>query len=381
MLLSEIEGSPSLEVVSLVLQKRAKGEDVISLAIGDPESATPSEIVEAAYSAMKAGDVHYVPSFGTPGVRRAISRKVGRKNGITATPEETIFLPTKHAVYASLFAISELGYEALTPDPGYFYSEPILLSGGKPVRYELNDDFSLNVENIKRKTTPKTKAILVNSPSNPTGRVLIRSELRELYDFCADRDIYIISDDAYEDLVFDGLNHFAVGSIERRPDKVISIFSLSKSYAMTGWRAGYTVASKEVVHSINKFLENTMTCFPPFIQKAAEYALENGDSIIESQRKEYSLKRKLLVDKLEDIPGISMNEIQGAFYAFPKLQNWKQSSTHFSKQLLFEENIAVLPGIAFGNLGEGHFRISFSGGTKELEIGLDGIRRFLLKSQ
>ncbi len=352
---------------------------MISLAIGDPASNTPAEIVEAAFSAMKSGQVHYVPSYGTPEVRHAISKKVHRRNGITAEPEETIFLTTKLAVYASLFAISELSYEALVPDPGYFYSEPVVLSGGTPVRYRLKEDFSLDMAEIKKRATSKTKAILVNSPSNPTGRVMGKGELEELYAFCVERGIYIISDDAYEDLVYDGVSHVAVGSLEPKPDKVISIFSLSKSYAMTGWRAGYLTASEKVIYLINKFLENTVTCFPPFIQKASEYALDNGDRIIEAQKKEYSQKRRLLLEKMDRIPGLEANEIQGAFYAFPKLQSSGLSSTEFSKRLLQEENVAVLPGIAFGEAGEGRIRISFSGGTGELESGLDKIASFLSK--
>jgi len=377
MFLSGVEGSPSLEVVNLVLQKRSRGEKVISLAIGDPVSNTPKEIQEAAISAMASGQVHYVPSYGTPGVRRAICSKVRRRNGINAEEKETIFITTKLAVYASLFAISEIGYEALLPDPGYFYSEPVILSGGKPVRYRLNDDFSLNLDEIKSKVTPNTKVILVNSPSNPTGRLLGRRELSELYNFCVEKGVYIISDDAYEDLVYDGLSHLAIGSLESKPEKVISLFSLSKSYAMTGWRAGYIVASEKVISLVNRFLENTVTCFPPFIQKASEYALDNGDRIIDSQRREYIEKRKITLERLGNFPQIELNQIQGAFYAFPKMSRPKISSTEFSKRLLQEENVAVLPGVAFGDRGESRFRISFSGSQEELEVGLDRVGSFL----
>ena len=377
--LSSIEGSPSLDVVNLVLQKRARGEKVISLAIGDPESNTPPEIVDAAYSAMQSGDVHYIPASGLPGVRRAISEKVRRKNGISADPSETVFLTTKLAVYATLFAVSEPGYEVLVPDPGYFYSEPTILTGGKPVRYKLTKDFALDVSEISKKVSGKTKAIMVNSPSNPTGSVLSKSELKELYDFCLEREICIVSDDAYEDLVYDGASHVAVGSLESKPNIVVSIFSLSKSYAMTGWRAGYIVASERIVYAVSKFLENAVTCFPPFIQKASEFALDKGDSIIQSQLKDYERKRRLLLDKLESIPRLVPNQIQGAFYAFPELKGSKMPSAEFSKNLLEKENVAVLPGIAFGEEGEGRIRISFSGSAEELEDGLDGISRFLSK--
>jgi len=379
MFLSNIEGSPSLEVVNLVLQKRARGERVISLAIGDPEAKTPEEIENAAFSAMTSGQTHYVPASGTPGVRRAIRDKVKRRNGINAGTSETLFITTKMAVYAGLFSISELGYEALIPDPGYFYSEPVILSGGKPIRYRLSEDFSLDFGEIKKKTSSKTKAILVNSPSNPTGRVLGKNDLYELYDYCSQKGIYILSDDAYEDLTYEGRSHFAVGSLEEKPDKVISIFSLSKSYAMTGWRAGYIVASERVIYLINKFLENILTCFPPFIQNAVEYALDHGDQIIEAQKQGYLPKRKLVLEKLGNIPELELNDIQGAFYAFPKIK-FRASSTEFAKKLMQEENVAVLPGIAFGDAGESRFRISFSGGTEELEQGLDGIASFLKKS-
>jgi len=382
MFLTGIEGSPSLEVVNLVLQKKARGEKVVSLAIGDPEENTPLEIVETAYAAMLSGDVHYVPSSGTPGVRRAISDKVRRKNGINASPNETVFLTTKLAVYAALFAILEVGDEVLVPDPGYFYSEPVMLSGGKPIRYGLCDDYSLDLDQIKRKATSKTKAILVNSPSNPTGKVLKKSELKELHNLCSDKGIFIISDDAYEDLVYGGLSHVAVGSLEAKPRTVISIFSLSKSYAMTGWRAGYAVASEKVIYLINKYLENVITCFPPFIQKASEYALDHGESIIENQKKEYEFKRKLISEKLDHIPGLIPNEIEGAFYAFPKLKSARlASSSEFSKRLLLEQNVAVLPGVAFGEGGEGRIRLSFSGGKEEMMTGLDRIGAFLTSQE
>ena len=283
------------------------------------------------------------------------------------------------AVYASLFAISEIGYQALIPDPGYFYSEPVILSGGKPIRYRLNDDYSLNIDEVRKRVTAKTKVIIVNSPSNPTGKVLSKSELRELYDFCYDRGIYIVSDDAYEDLVYDGVSHFAVGALESKPERVVSIFSLSKSYAMTGWRAGYAVCSERVVYLINKFLENTVTCFPPFIQRASQYALENGESIIEAQKEGYIKKRKLLVENLGRYDGLELNEIQGAFYAFPKYTKSSLSSAEFCKRLLQEQNVAVLPGIAFGGAGERRFRISFSGGSQELLEGLSKIGSFIQK--
>ncbi|MDA4129456.1 MAG: pyridoxal phosphate-dependent aminotransferase [Thaumarchaeota archaeon] len=376
MFLSKIEGSPSLEVVNLVLEKLSKGEKVLSLAIGDPSSDTPRDIVDAAYSSMISGQVHYVPSSGIREVREAIRAKVLRTNGIKASLDETIFLTTKLSVYAALVALAESEFEALVPDPGYFYSEPVVLAGGQPVRYKLHPDFSLDLDEIKRKTTANTKAILVNSPSNPTGKVSGKSELKELYEFCQEKQIYIVSDEAYEDLTYEGTKHFAVGSLESSPELVISLFSLSKSYSMTGWRAGYLIAPRQIGHSINKFLENTLTCLPPFIQKASEYALNSGDRYIQFFRKEYSEKRKLVQDSLADTPGLELNNVEGAFYGFPKLKRWSASSVEFAKILLHSENVAILPGSAFGPSGEGRIRISFSGKTQDLTEGLERIKKF-----
>lgn len=373
--LSKIEGSPSLELVNLVLEMKGRGEKVVSLAIGDPSMNTPREIIEAAYKSMISGNVHYVSSSGTPDVLQAIKNKVARKNAIRAESENCAFLTTKFSVYASLVAISDTTFDALIPDPGYFYREPVILSGGNPIFYPLSEDFSLDLEEIRKSTTPNTKAILINSPSNPTSKVLGESELRELYDFCSDRGIYIISDEAYEDLIYENVKHFSVGSLEDTPENVISLFSLSKSYCMTGWRAGYVVASKRIMHLLNKFLENTLTCLPPFIEKASAYALDNCDSQIFEFKKEFEKRRNIIMERIEGIDSLTPNKIEGAFYAFPSYKR-KTGSIDLAKIILQKKNLALLPGSAFGEKGEGRLRISFSGPMEELEDGMKRLKDF-----
>ena len=372
--IDKIEGSPSLEIVNLVLNKKAKGENVLSLAIGDPSSDTPREIVDAAYKSMISGEVHYTSSYGTQEVRNAIRSKVRKKNDIKSELSNCIFLTTKFSVYAALVALSSDPFEALVPDPGYFYSEPVVLAGGIPVRYRLAKDFSLDTGEIKKKCSEKTKAILLNTPSNPTGKVLEKSELIELYEFCKDRKIYVISDEAYEDLVYEK-NHFSIGSLESNPDIVVSLFSLSKSYSMTGWRAGYAVASEQMIYLINKFLENTITSFPTFVQNASAYALNNCDNYIQQFKEEYRRKRKLLLEKLHEIDELSAGEIDGAFYAFPRYRK-NLSSVELCRKILENEGVALLPGLAFGPAGEGHIRFSFSGSEEIIEKGMKGVKSF-----
>lgn len=374
MFLRDVTESPSLEMINLVLQKIAKGEKVISLAIGEPSFDTPREIIEAAYKSMQEGDTHYVSSFGIPQVRKAIADKVRRKNHINAEIENTIFSTSKLAIYSSLSAVSDKQYDALIPDPGYFYQEPVILSGGRPIRYDLGDDFALDIDEIERKTTTETKAIVLNTPSNPTGRVFARKELQELYDFCYDRKIFMVSDEAYEDLVY-GAEHFSPGSLEAKPEIVISLYSLSKSYSMTGWRAGYIVASESIVYLVNKLFENTLTCFPPFIQKASAYALENCEHSIQSFREELNERRELMQQRVGEVGALVPNRIEGAFYAFPRFDS-KISSREISKRILQEYGVAVLPGTSFGQTANDRLRLSFSCSRENIEKGMDKVEVF-----
>ncbi len=341
------------------------------MAIGEPSFDTPRQIVEAAYRAMVSGDVHYTSSYGTLEVRQAIVRKVYRKNHIKASVDNTVFLTTKLAVYAALMAVCQEPFEALIPDPGYFYSEPVVLAGGTPVYYTLNDDFSLNVDEVKKRITDKTRVVIINSPSNPTGKVYSKSELTELYELCRDRGLYIISDEAYEDIVYSKPN-FSVGSLEDEPNLVISLYSLSKSYSMTGWRAGYLVGSTRIVELVNRLLENILTCFPPFVQHAAAYALDNGDPFIEDFRKQFALRRRIVYEYLGDVERLSLNESEGAFYVFPRIAVGVPTMK-YARDLLEKQRVALLPGTSFGPHGEGHVRISYAG---QVETLIEALNRF-----
>lgn len=379
MFLDDVKESASLEMVNLVLEMKTKGMPVTSLAPGDPSFNTPKEIVDVAYRSMLEGGTHYVHSYGTTDVREAAARKVTRKNKIKAGVENTIFITAKTGVFAAFASIATRGYEALIPDPGYFYSEPIILTGGKPIRYRLSKSFNLDLDEIKRKTTSKTRAIMINTPSNPTGTVYDRSELKELYDFCHGRGIYIVSDEAYEDLAYTK-EHVSVGSLERRPELVLSLYTFSKSYSMPGWRAGYVVGPEDRVARMNKLLEHTVTCYPPFIMHASAYALDKGDAFIEKFKKEYVKRRKLIGDRMAEIPGLAPAEIEGSFYAFPGYR-LKLKSRELSRKLLSAQNVAVLPGTAFGPAGEKHLRLCFAATEETIDRAMDGMKTFFAQNR
>ncbi|MGC8515943.1 MAG: pyridoxal phosphate-dependent aminotransferase [Thermoplasmata archaeon] len=375
MFISDFAGSPSLEVVNLVLQKLARGEKVTSLAIGEPMYKTPDKIIEVAYQSMKDGDTHYTSSYGIREVRDAIVEKVGKKNNITASIDNSIFITSKQSIYSSFMALAGKKKKILIPNPGYFYSEPAMLAGLSPVYYNLKKDLSFDTEDIAGKIDHDTAAIVLNSPGNPTGRIVDRGDLETVYEKCKRSGVHIISDEAYEDLVYEK-KHFSVGSLEDSPELVITIFSLSKSYSMTGWRAGYTIASPGIVSNIARVLEHTYTCSPPFIQKASAYALQNGEKFVDEFRRDFKKKRDHVKSRLDHMQTLSQGPIEGAFYAFPSYSK-KINSAEFSKELLERHGTAVIPGSAFGPSGEGHIRISFGGSMETIDKGLDELEKYL----
>lgn len=374
MLLKDIGDSPAFEIFNMAQRKQAAGETVYSLAIGEPSFDTPTPIVEAAYESMKRGGGHYSSSWGSRDLREAIVEKVRRKNKIGARLENAIFMTTKLSIYASLLALAEPGFEVLVPDPGYYYSEPVQLSGGKPVRYKLSQSFGLDLEEIAAKITSRTKAVVVNTPSNPAGKVFDRGDLRALLEICSARGVKVVSDEAYEDIVYEK-SHHSIGSLEESPQAVVSLFSLSKSFAMTGWRAGYVVADEETILRINRFLETAVTCFPPFIQAASAYALRNCETYTASFRDELMKRRGTLEEGLSQIPALESHRAEGAFYGFPRYKS-KGSSMALAKRLLEESNVAVLPGAIFGPSGEGHLRVSFGSPPETIVEGTRRLRAF-----
>ncbi len=371
--------SPTYEIVGEVLRKTSTGEKVYSLAIGEPSYDTPREITEAAYEGMKRGMTHYTSSLGIPEVRAAIVRKVKRKNGIICREKHVIFMSSKLAIYGILVALRDRdGGEVLVPDPGYFYTEPAELAGLKPVPYTLDEDYGLDIDAIASKITPRTRAIIINTPSNPTGRVYSRESLKALLELCQGKPMKIISDEAYEDLVYQG-KHVSLGSLEGEPEHVITLFTLSKSYAMTGWRAGYIVAEENFVKRLGRFMDQTFTCFPPFIQHASALALDSMDGRVEEFRKDLEKKREFTLERLKEVEKLHLNKVEGAFYMFPAFDS-KRSSYEIAISLLKEYNVAVLPGSVFGSKGEGHLRLSYSVSMETISEAMDRMRVFFSKT-
>lgn len=375
MWVGDLEASASFGVIRTVLDRLARGDKIFSLAIGEPLYDTPEEIMKNASEDMMKGDTHYTSSLGINEVRDAITAKVKSKNSINAELKNSIFMSSRHAIYSTLLALGNRKGEVLVPDPGYFYSNPTKLAGFDPVSYYLAEDNSLDASLIEDKITDRTTAIFLNTPSNPTGRVAERKVLEEVFELAEKHDLKIISDEAYEDLVYEK-KHISVGSMEDAPDRVISIFSLSKSYSMTGWRAGYTIAEESIISNMAKVMDHTFSCYPPFVQHASAYALRHGDKFVRKFQSEFREKRDLIEKRLRGIHGVVSSPIEGAFYAFPRYEK-SIGSSELASNLLEKENVAVLPGVAFGDRGEKHIRISFSGSLEILDEGMNRLAEYM----
>ncbi len=375
MYVDEIAESPILSLFDEIFRIRARGEKVLGLHVGEPDMDTPQGIRDAAYRALNEGYTHYVASPGLPELREAIARRLASRNKIPVTSDGVVVLTAKFAIYATLLATVNPGDEVLLPDPTYLFEQPTRLMGAKPVYVPLRGDFSFDPNALLDAITPKSKLLFLVSPANPTGRILRRSEVRDIVDIARKKGLTIVSDETYESLVYEG-THVSPASVADPEVPVVTIGSFSKLYAMTGWRAGYVAAPPEIRTRIVKVVEHTLTCLPPFIQRACLWALENATADSERLRAVFRERRDHLLARLDDLPGITCARPEGAFYAFPRY-DLPVSSVDFCSSLLNEEQVALVPGIAFGPHGERHVRIAYTSPLDTLEEAVGRLGQFL----
>lgn len=375
MQVDSLSESPILTLLARVFEMRAQGEEVLGLHVGEPDFPTPTGICEAASRAMAQGHTHYVASQGLPELRSAIAGELSRRHGIPARAEEVVVLPAKFAVYAAFLATLEPGSEVLLPDPTYLFEQPIQLAGGRPVYVPLGPDFSLDTLAIERAITGRTRALVLVTPSNPTGHVLRPKEVEEVVGLAAEHHLTLISDETYESLIYEG-QHVAPAARAPPDLPVVTIGSFSKTYSMTGWRAGYAVAPPEIRARLVKVAEHTLTCVPPFIQEACAWAIGHARADATRFREEFRRRRDHLLRRLSEIPGLSCRRPEGAFYVFPEYEA-PMDSVPFCERLLREERLVVIPGAAFGPHGERHIRISYSSPIPDLDEGASRLARFV----
>ena len=356
-------------------------EDVISLGVGEPDFPTPWEIRKAGILSLESGKTRYTSNRGLETLREEIGNYVKRKYGVSydAKSEILVTVGGSEAIDACIRAIASPGDEIIIPQPSYVCYEPITaLCGCKPVIIETKAEnaFKVTPEELRAAITPRTKALILPYPCNPTGAIMEKADLEAIADVLRDTNILVISDEIYAELTFGDASHVSIASIDGMKERTVLINGFSKTFSMTGWRLGYACGPKPVMEQITKIHQYAIMCAPTTSQYAAIEALRNGDEAVAAMREEYDMRRRLIVNGFNKL-GLSCREPKGAFYAFPCIRSTGMSSEEFCEKLLCAERVAVVPGTAFGESGEGFVRASYCYSTEHILEALKRIERFL----
>ena len=379
-LAKRISKSPTIAMNDKAKQLAAEGHDVIGLAGGEPDFDTPPHIVEAGIKAIRDGKTRYAaPSKGIRPLLEAIAVKMERDNNVRVDPMSDIIVTPggKLALFLVLKAMLDPGDEVLIPAP-YWVSYPSIATmvGGVPVTVETSsaDNYRLRLEHLREHLSPKTKAIIINSPCNPTGHMLSSAEIESVATLALEHDLYIISDEIYEKLNFDGRPAVSLASIPDIADRVVVVNGMSKAYAMTGWRLGWLAGPTSIVSVAGKFNSQTSTSAATFTQHAAVAALMGPQDCVEMMRQSYEERRNFMVNAFNGIPNMSSPDVEGAFYAFPKVNETSKTSEEVANVILDEAVVVGVPGSAFGITKDAHVRFSFAEDIGKLKEAVERIR-------
>lgn len=375
---SSIEPSP----IRKLMDRVGSMSEVLGLHVGEPDFDTPEVVREAAKKALDEGATHYTFAAGIPELRKAIAEKLLRENSVKADPEYeiTVTVGGYGAIFSAIQALVNVGDEVLIPEPAWpAYRGFVKLAGGIPVSIPLKPpDYIPDIGVIEDRITEKTKLIIINTPNNPTGAVYPRYILTDIARLVAEKQIYLLSDEVYERIVFDDAVHFSPASITDAREFIVSVYSFSKTYAMTGWRIGYVVASKDVTRAIRVVHSYMASCVSPAIQIAALTALREAEDYVRFMVSKYKERRDLAYDLLLEIPGVDCVKPKGTFYLFPDFSRIEASSMKLSEKLLEKAKVATVPGIAFGEAGEGHLRISTATSSEIIREAINRIKHIIL---
>ncbi|WP_031514255.1 aminotransferase class I/II-fold pyridoxal phosphate-dependent enzyme [Desulfofalx alkaliphila] len=360
----------------------AEMEGVISLGVGEPDFVTPWHIREACVYSLEKGYTTYTANQGLPLLREAVAEHLEQNYGVKYHPKDELLVTVgvSEALDLALRAVVVPGDEVLVPDPCYVsYTPCTALAGGVPVPIEtrLEEDFQLTAERVEKAITPKTKALLLCYPNNPTGAILSKKNIEEITEVVKHHDLIVISDEIYDQLTYRG-KHTCIASLPGMRDRTILLNGFSKAYAMTGWRVGYAAANPVFIEAMNKIHQYTMLCAPITAQMAAVEALKNGREKMQNMVQQYNRRRIMVVNALNEM-GLPCFEPGGAFYAFPDIRPTGLTSEEFAEELLMETKVAVVPGNAFGKSGEGFVRCSYATSLEDLTEALKRMSRFVKK--
>ena len=374
-----ISPSVTLEITAKVKALRKKGIDIVNFAAGEPDFDTPDYIKQAAIKAINSGQTKYTPAAGLQELKEAVCEKFQRDNGLIYKPNQVVIsCGAKHALYNLFQALCEEGDEVILPSPYWLsYPEMVKLSGARPVIVETDKKaFTVKPGVFEGRITKKTKAIIINSPSNPSGAVYRKEELKNLAEIAVKHNIFVVSDEIYEKLIYDNLKHISIASFNKEIYKrTFVINGVSKSYAMTGWRIGYLAGREDVIKGVSA-LQSHSTSNPSSISQAAALTALNGDdSSVRKMAKEFENRRDVIIDGLKGISGIKCNKPQGAFYCFADVSETGMDGLTFSKRLLDEKHVATIPGGPFGL--KDYVRFSFATSIGDIKKGIERLKEWV----
>lgn len=355
-------------------------QDVISLGIGEPDFVTPAPIIEAGIKSLHAGETHYTSNAGLIALREAVAEHLHRLYGITYQAKDDVIISVgvSEALYLTMSALLNPGEEVIVPTPCFVsYQAEVILAGGVPIEIptRVEDAFQLRPDDLRAAITPRTKAILLGYPNNPTGAVYTREILLGIAAIAAEHDLVVISDELYDQLVY-GVEHVCFATLPGMKERTVLLGGFSKNYAMTGWRAGYAVGPADIIKGLVRIHQYTIMSAPTMSQVAALEALKNGHEFVVQMREEYNRRRLLIVNGLNQL-GLPTFEPHGAFYAFPNISVTGMDDETFAQKLLEEERVAVVPGNSFGAGGEGYVRCSYATSYEKIEEALRRMQRFM----
>jgi len=370
MRMASIQESTTLKISAMAKRLAADGQDIIDMGVGEPDFDTPRHIVEAGCSSIRMGETHYAPTAGIPELRRIIADKLCWENQLSVTADDVAVTPgAKMAVFAAIQALLDEGEECLLIGPSWVSYEPcVAFAGGKVAWGAVDEDFMPT--NLAEGITPKTRLVIVNSPSNPTGAVFDRRVLEEIRDLAVDHNLYAISDEIYEKIIYDR-QHISLGSLPGMEDRTVTINGFSKAYAMTGWRLGYMAGPREIMKWVTRLLSHSVSQATTFVQRAGIAAMQGPQHEVAAMVAEFKARRDLLIEGLNDL-GIPCSMPGGAFYAFPNVSELGGGDA-FTGRLLKDALIAATPGSAFGPGGADYVRLSYATSQPRIKQALERI--------
>ena len=378
--LTRLGTESAFSVLARAKELEREGRDVIHLEIGEPDFETPAHVCEAAFEAMRAGQTHYCPSAGLAELREAAASYLSDSRGVDVQPASVLIATgAKPFLFFTILSVCDPGDEVIYPDPGFpIYESAISWAGAVPVPLPLHEenDFVFDVGELDARLSPRTKLVILNSPHNPTGGVIDPTTIAEAAALLRDSDAWVLSDEVYSRLVYEG-EFTSIASQPGMLERTILLDGFSKAYAMTGWRCGFAAVPQPLVDPLVRFFVNSTSCVPPFVQLAGVAALSGPQDSVQAMVEEFRVRRRLVVDRLNEIPSISCRRPAGAFYTFPNVGSLPLSADELAARLLEEAGVALLAGSAFGQVGRDNLRISYANSRTNLEQALDRIAGFV----